>query len=146
MVKNTVTKNDTVPKNQVIPKTNIVDPSEPPMHKARSNWFREAISDEYDRVDIAYIVIGALAVAALAALAFIFTMATIDYFACQPQTTLTKGPEGLTSVVPCRFDPLPIGQAAGLIFAAFAGLIGSLAGYMAATRRREATVRNNSKE
>jgi hypothetical protein len=101
-------------------------------------WVREAISDDQGRADMAYIAIGALTVGALGALAFIFLMAAIDYVNCQPTTTLTKGGEQMTSVVPCRFDPLPIGQAAGLIFGAFGALIGALAGYMAATRRRQA--------
>ena len=42
----------------------------------------------------------------------------------------------MTSVIPCNFDPLPIGQSAGLIFGAFGALIGALAGYMAATRKQ----------
>ena len=100
-------------------------------------FFRQAVSDSEGVPDIAYVVIGLMAVAAIASLIFIMGMSVYDYSTCQPQTTLTKGPEALTSIVPCRFDPLPIGQAAGLIFGAFGVLIGSLAGYMAATRRRE---------
>ena len=99
-------------------------------------WPREAISDENGRADMAYVAIGVLTVTAIAALIFIMVMSVVDYYSCQPQTTLVKGDSNVTAVVPCRFDPLPLGQAAGLIFAAFAGLIGSLAGYMAATRRR----------
>lgn len=101
------------------------------------SWIREAISDHEGQPDIAYVVIGMLAVAAIVSLFFIMAMSVYDYSTCMPQTTLTKGPEGLTSVVPCRFDPLPIGQAAGLIFGAFGVLITGLAGYMAATRRRD---------
>ena len=103
------------------------------------SFFRQAVSDSEGVPDIAYLVIAALAVTAIAALAFIFSMAFVDYLSCQPVTTIAKGEQSVTSIVPCRFDPLPIGQAAGLIFAAFAGLIGSLAGYMAATRRRESS-------
>lgn len=98
--------------------------------------FREAISDDQDRADMAYISIGALTVAALASLIFIFTMSAIDYYNCKPVTTIAAGSEPVTSVIPCRYDPLPLGQAAGLIFGAFSALIGALAGYMAATRRQ----------
>ena len=100
-------------------------------------WLREAISDEKGLADMAYIVIGALAVGALMALGYIFVMATISFVQCHPSTTIGKGDAGVISVVSCAFDPLPIGQAAGLIFGAFGALIGALAGYMAATRRRD---------
>ena len=98
---------------------------------------REAISDEHGVADIAYITIGALAVTAIFSLIFIFGMALVDYMSCTPITTISKGGQDTTSVIPCRFDPLPLGQAAGLIFGAFGALIGALAGYMAATRRRD---------
>lgn len=88
---------------------------------------------------MAYIVIGALAVSAICALAFIFAMSAIDYIHCQPTISLTNGAEDTRHIVPCRFDPLPVGQAAGLIFGAFSALIGSLAGYMAATKRSPRT-------
>ena len=93
------------------------------------NWLREAISDETGQADIAYAVIGALAGGALGALAFICAMSAIAYFRCIP---LVK-PD---VVVNCSFDPLPMGQAAALIFGAFATLIGALCGYMAATRKQ----------
>ena len=99
-------------------------------------WLREAISDEQGLADIAYIAIGALTVAAILSLVFIFTMSAISYRKCQPITTIAKGDQNTTSVIPCNFDPLPVGQSAGLIFGAFGALIGSLAGYMAATRKR----------
>lgn len=112
------------------------------------NWLRQAISDAEGLADMAYIVIGALAVSAMFALAFIFSMSAIDYRNCQPTisiSTAVKGAEGTDlaaaassdsrHITPCRFDPLPVGQAAGLIFGAFGALIGALAGYMAATRR-----------
>lgn len=98
-------------------------------------WLREAISDEQGLADMAYIAIGVLTTAACFALTFVCAMATVSYLRCQPVTTIGTGAQGVTSVVPCTFDPLPIGQAAGLIFGAFAGLIASLAGYMAATRK-----------
>ena len=100
-------------------------------------WLREAVSDRDGLVDMAYISIGALTVAAIVSLVFIFTMATISYAKCQPITTVSKGDQSVVSVIPCNFDPLPIGQSAGLIFGAFGALIASLAGYMAATRRTE---------
>lgn len=98
-------------------------------------WIREAISDREGLADMAYISIGALTVSAICALIFIFAMSAIDYATCQPVTTVAKGDQSVTSVIPCRYDPLPLGQAAGLIFGAFGALIGALAGYMAATRR-----------
>ncbi len=114
------------------------------------DWLREAISDAEGLADMAYIVIGALAVSAIFALVFIFSMSAIDYRNCQPTITIstaTNGTEGMDvsaasasdsrHIAPCRFDPLPVGQAAGLIFGAFGALIGALAGYMAATRRKD---------
>jgi hypothetical protein len=97
---------------------------------------REALTDENGQGDIAYLAIGALTCAAIASLLFIFAMSTISYSKCQPITTISKGDQSVTSVIPCNFDPLPLGQAAGLVFGAFAALIGSLAGYMAATRKQ----------
>lgn len=97
--------------------------------------FEQSLTDESGQGDIAYLSIAALTAAALGALTFIFVMATISYHNCQPITTISKGDQSVTSVIPCNFDPLPLGQAAGLIFGAFAALIGSLAGYMAATRK-----------
>jgi len=103
-------------------------------------WLREACSDSESQVDMAYIVIGALAVTAIFALAFIFAMSAIDYRDCQPTIALSNSPKDQTrKITPCRFDPLPVGQAAGLIFGAFSALIGALAGYMAATRRTPRT-------
>lgn len=98
----------------------------------------EALRDEDGLGDIAFIMIGTLGVCAIITLNFICGMSAIDYAHClsTPVTTVTKGAEGLTSVVPCRFDPLPIGQAAGLIFGAFSALIASLGGYMALVRRK----------
>lgn len=100
------------------------------------NVVRQAMSDETGQGDMAYIAIGLLTIAAIASLAFIFAMSAVSYSNCQPITTISKGEQSTTSVVPCNFDPLPVGQSAGLIFGAFAALIGSLAGYMAATRKQ----------
>ncbi len=93
------------------------------------NWLRESVSDESGQADIAYLAIAALTGAAIGSLVFICTMAAIAYFRCVPLVT-----PGV--VVNCTFDPLPMGQAAGLIFGAFGALIGSLAGYMMATRKQ----------
>ena len=101
-------------------------------------WLREAISDDSGLADMAYIAIGALTVSAIATLAFVCIMAAISYFECNPE--IHADAQGIKNVKSCIFDPLPVGQAAGLIFGAFAALIGSLAGYMAATRRREKAV------
>jgi len=99
------------------------------------SWLREAISDENNQADMAYIAIGSLTVAAIFSLVFIFAMSAVSYHKCQPITTVAKGEQSTTSVIPCNFDPLPVGQSAGLIFGAFGALIGALAGYMAATRK-----------
>jgi len=96
-------------------------------------WLREAISDEAGQADIAYIAIFALTCGALGSLFFISAMSAVAYFRCVP---LVK-PD---VVVNCAFDPLPMGQAAGLIFGAFGALIGSLAGYMVATRKQRPVV------
>jgi hypothetical protein len=119
-------------------KATVVPEATKPMKPSPYSWWlREAISDREGLADMAYIVIGALAVAAITALTFIFGMAAWDYAHCTPITTVAKGDQSVTSVIPCRFDPLPIGQAAGLIFGAFGALIGALAGYMAATKRKD---------
>ena len=96
-------------------------------------WLKQAISDENNQVDMAYIVIGILATSAVAALSYVLVMATISYLRC---TKIVDVGQGIKAALNCVFDPLPIGQSAGLIFTAFAALIGAFAGYMAATRRR----------
>lgn len=101
-----------------------------------SFWVREAISDEAGQADMAYVAIGILTCAAVGALTFIFALSAISYYNCKPITTVSKGDQSVTSVIPCNFDPLPVGQSAGLIFGAFGALIGALAGYMAATRKQ----------
>lgn len=98
-------------------------------------WLREAVSDQDGLADMAYIVIGALAVSAICSLAFILAMATVSYIRC---THIVDVGEGVRAAISCVFDPLPVGQSAGLIFGAFGALIGALAGYMAATRRASA--------
>ncbi len=82
---------------------------------------------------MAYIVVGALAAAAIGALTFIMGMSLISYVRC---TKIVDVGEGARAAVACIFDPLPVGQSAGLIFGAFATLIAGFAAYMAATRRQ----------
>jgi len=96
-------------------------------------WLREAISDETGQADIAYAAIALLTLSATLSLGFVSLMQAISYFRCVP---LVKA----DVVVNCAFDPLPMGQAAGLIFAAFASLIASLSGYMLATRKQRPQV------
>ena len=98
-------------------------------------WVREAISDDQGHADMAYVAIGMLTVGALGALAFVFFMSALSFHDCKPTLVVVQGAQSVTNVTSCAFDPLPVGQAAGLIFGAFAALIGSLAGYMAATRK-----------
>jgi hypothetical protein len=100
---------------------------------AREWWLREAINDGDGQADIAYVVIGALAISAITAQAFIMVMSVVSYVRC---TRIVDVGQNVRAAVACSFDPLPLGQASGLIFAAFAALIGAFAGYMAATRRQ----------
>lgn len=116
----------------------VANESSTPKPTAES-WFKQAISDETGQVDMAYLVIGQLSIAAIASLAFVGIMSFISYTRCTRIVDVGKGKELVRAAVPCVFDPLPFGQAAGLIFAAFAALIGAFAGYMAATRRRPRT-------
>lgn len=97
---------------------------------------REALSDSDGLVDIAYVMVGAVGFTAIGVSAFLCIMSVIDYANCQPTLTISTGAADSRHVVPCRYDPLPMGQAIGLVFTAFAALLGSLAGYMAATRRK----------
>lgn len=108
------------------------------------SWLREAISDEQGLADMAYVAIGVLTTAACFALTFICAMSALSYHQCKPVLTVATAPQSVTSVVPCTFDPLPVGQAAGLIFGAFATLIGALAGYMAATRKPRPFARDSA--
>lgn len=91
------------------------------------------MSDEAGHGDIAYGAIAALTGAAIGALVFLCAMSAVAYFRCIPLVSPL-------AVVNCTFDPLPMGQAAGLIFGAFATLIGSLCGYMLATRKQRPAV------
>lgn len=86
------------------------------------NWLRSALTDEAGQYDIAYIGMGALIVIVLGAIPSLLLMAVWALYA------------GKT------FDPQPLGVAIGAVCAGFAAALGSLAGYMAATRKpREAT-------
>jgi len=84
-------------------------------------WLREAVSDENGQADIAYISLFALMIAVGMVVLFICVMVGISYFRCTEK---------------CAFDPLPLGQAVGLISAAFFGTgLTGLAAYMLATRK-----------
>jgi hypothetical protein len=97
------------------------------------NWLREAVTDENGVVDAAYVsIIWALA-AVVSTVTFLCLMAAISYFRCYQIADVGAG---VRAQVPCTFDPQPVGVAIGAVLAAFAGMIGALAGYMAATRRR----------
>lgn len=89
---------------------------------------------------MAYVAVGALTVAAIFSIVFLFAMSAFDYATCHPITTVAKGEQPVTNVIPCRYDPLPLGQAAGLIFGAFAALITSLSAYMMAARRKQGNI------
>lgn len=106
------------------------------------SWLREAISDGDDRADIAYISIGVLTVAAIVTIAFLCSVSYLDWLSCQPVTVNSQGETSVQSIVPCRYDPLPLGQSVGLVFAAYAALIGALSGYMVATRRASSKPKN----
>ena len=103
------------------------------------SWIREVISDDAGQADAAYVSILALMISAIGSLVFIFAMSALAYAGCEPVASVATTPVGTggttVAVHRCAFDPLPVGQACGLIFGAFAALIGSLAGYMAATKR-----------
>jgi len=100
------------------------------------NWARQAVSDERGQVDVAYVSIMLLVIMACLSVTFILVMSVVSYVQCAPITTITQGGDKMTSVVPCNYDPLPTGQAVGLIFGAFATIIGALGVYMGLTRRR----------
>lgn len=102
------------------------------------SWLREAISDEKNLADMAYIMVGVTGIAAISISIFLCTMSLVDYVHCNPVVTISTGTQDTRNIVPCRYDPLPMGQAIGLVFTAYAALLGSLAGYMAATRRKPA--------
>jgi len=97
-------------------------------------WLREAISDENGVVDAAYVSIMWALASVMGTVLFLCGMAAYSYFSCY---TIADVGQGIRAQVPCVFDPQPLGVAIAAVLAAFAGLIGALAGYMAATRRRE---------
>lgn len=101
------------------------------------DWLSEAIRDENQQVDAAYVAVLWALAGALSSSTFILTMSAISYFRCY---TIADVGGGIRAQVPCIYDPQPVGVAIASIFAAFAALLGALAGYMAATRRREKAV------
>jgi hypothetical protein len=66
--------------------------------------------------------------AVLGAIILTGSMSVVAFFMCTEN--LSVNPQVL-----CRYDPLPLGQAVGLICSGFGVSLGALAGYMAATRR-----------
>ena len=97
-------------------------------------WLREALTDENGVTDVAYVSIFMVTLGILAAIAFICIMSAISYFTCYHITDVGLGQR---AQVPCTFDPQPVGVALAAVCTAFAAMVGALAGYMAATRRRE---------
>lgn len=96
------------------------------------SWLREAISDENGIADAAYISIIWALVAVIGTVSFLCGMSAVSYYRCYQ---IADVGQGVRAQVPCVYDPQPLGVAIGAVLAAFAGLIGALAGYMAATRR-----------
>lgn len=85
--------------------------------------FREAITDSSGVVDVSYLALFWVMVSVLGAITFVCAMTAIVFLRCNAN---------------CTFDPQPLGFAVGAICAGFATALGSLAGYMLATRRRDA--------
>jgi hypothetical protein len=83
---------------------------------SRAHWLRSALTDEHGQFDIAYIGMGALIVIVLGAIPSLLLMAVWALYAGR------------------AFDPQPLGIAIGAVCGGFAAALGSLAGYMAATR------------
>jgi hypothetical protein len=100
-------------------------------------WLREAIQDENGVADAAYVSIMWALVSVVGTVLFLCVLSLISYMRCY---NIADVGQGVRAQVPCVFDPQPLGVAIGAVLAAFAGLIGALAGYMAATRRQK----NNS--
>jgi hypothetical protein len=100
----------------------------------RDGWLHEAVTDENGVVDAAYVAVMWALAAVCGTVIFLCAMSAISYFNCY---VIADVGGGTRAQVPCSFDPQPVGVAIGAVLAAFAGMIGALAGYMAATRRRE---------
>lgn len=104
---------------------------------AKHNWLRESISDENGVGDAAFVSIVTIAWTLCATVIFICTMSAVSYSRCV-QIDATKEHGVLTA--PCVFEPQPLALGIAAAIAAFAGPIGALAGYMAATRRQPRAV------
>jgi heme/copper-type cytochrome/quinol oxidase subunit 2 len=98
------------------------------------NWMRESVSDEHKQVDIAYVSIAVVVVIMAVSVAFICSMSVVVYARC---TQVVDVGQGVRAAIPCEWDAWGVGSAVAAILAAFTGPVGALAGYMAATRRRE---------
>lgn len=103
-------------------------------------WLREAIEDDGKppRADMAYVAIGGLILALISSAAFLCAMSAISYARCSQVQEVGTKENVVRAFVPCTYDPNPLGIAIAACIAAFGSPIGALAGYMVATRRREA--------
>lgn len=99
------------------------------------SWLREAIGDEKGVADMAYVSVGALIGTLVSSVVFLCFMSAISYYNCQE---IVDVGQGIKASIKCKYDPNPLGIAIAACIAAFGSPIGALAGYMVATRRREA--------
>lgn len=97
-------------------------------------WLREAISDEHGQGDAAYISILSIAVTLVGTVVFLCMMSVVSYARCTHVVDVSYGKILATS---CQFDPQPLALGIAAAIGAFGAPIIALAGYMAATRRRE---------
>lgn len=93
-------------------------------------WPREAISDSDGVADVAYVSLFVLIGSMVAVTLFLCGMDAVSYFRCVP---LIKS----DVIVNCTYNPLPLGQALGLVYGAgFSTGLGGLTAYMVATRKQ----------
>jgi hypothetical protein len=83
-------------------------------------FVQQAIRDTEDLVDVAYLSLYMVMIITVGGIPVLFLMAMLDWAMCY---------------VDCKFPLLELGQAAGLMCAAFAAALGALGVYMAATRK-----------
>lgn len=101
-------------------------------------WLREAISDEGNHADMAYVSIGGLILVMIGTVLFLCTMSAIAYSRCTKIVDVGTPKAPQRAAVPCDYDPNPLGIAIAACLGAFGSPIGALALYMGQTRRREA--------
>src|SRR6266852_1745429 len=97
-------------------------------------WLREAISDENNLADAAYISILSIAALLVSVVAFLCAMSVVSYFRC---VHIADASYGKIVTTPCVFEPQPLALGIAAAIGAFGAPIGALAGYMAATRRQQ---------